>query len=117
MAPVRSRAHPSCVASHASRPWSSLVGRLIAAELASLLPERQVRVALEPALPAGCPSGMGYHALVAIVACPFCREMFEEGEAERCPVCGMQLQPFEKLPPSPHALAEVDEDGIPYEPH
>jgi len=48
---------------------------------------------------------------VPIVACPFCREMFEEGEASLCPVCGMELKPFEKLPP-----AERDDDGLPAEP-
>jgi hypothetical protein len=51
---------------------------------------------------------------VPLVACPFCREMFEEGEQETCPVCGMKLTAFEKLPPSVHAA--VDDDGIPVEP-
>lgn len=32
--------------------------------------------------------------------------MFEQGEASTCPVCGMDLAPFEKLPPSLDALAE-----------
>jgi hypothetical protein len=56
---------------------------------------------------------------VPIVACPFCREMFEKSEAKRCPVCGIDLLAFESLPPSPHALAELDpddEDGVPLAP-
>ncbi len=36
--------------------------------------------------------------------------MFEQGEASLCPVCGMKLQPLEKLPPS------HDDDGIPPQP-
>lgn len=51
-----------------------------------------------------------YPSAVAIVACPFCREMFEEGEASQCPVCGMTLTPIEKLPPS------RDDDGVPVAP-
>jgi hypothetical protein len=46
---------------------------------------------------------------VSLVACPFCREMFQQGEAESCPVCGMALTAFEKLPPS----IEASEDGVP----
>jgi hypothetical protein len=56
---------------------------------------------------------------VPIVACPFCREMFEKDEARRCPVCGIELLAFERLPPAPHVLAELDpddEDGIPLAP-
>jgi len=37
---------------------------------------------------------------MGLVACPFCREMFELGEARECPVCGMALVAFEKLPMS-----------------
>ncbi len=44
---------------------------------------------------------MSYAAVaMAIVACPFCREMFTEGEESACPICGVALTPFEKLPPS-----------------
>jgi hypothetical protein len=57
---------------------------------------------------------MGYAAAVAIVACPFCREMFEEGEATACPICGVGLKALEKLPPSHDALAE--DPGIPLAP-
>src|SRR5262245_37675710 len=35
-----------------------------------------------------------------LVGCPFCRELFTEGEAQTCPVCGMPLAPVGKLPMS-----------------
>ena len=54
--------------------------------------------------------------VVPIVACPFCREMFEKAEAKSCPVCGIALQAFESLPASPHVLAELGEDGVPFAP-
>jgi len=50
---------------------------------------------------------------MALVACPFCREMFPHGEEKACPVCGMGLVPFEALPPSHDAIGE----DIPVEPH
>jgi hypothetical protein len=49
---------------------------------------------------------------MALLACPFCRELFQEGERERCPVCGVALVAFEKLPPSQEALHE----DLPVEP-
>jgi hypothetical protein len=49
-----------------------------------------------------------------LLACPFCREMFEEGEAKACPVCGMELAQFDKLPPSLDAIH--DEGGVPLAP-
>jgi hypothetical protein len=52
-----------------------------------------------------------YARPVGLLACPFCREMFEDGEARSCPVCGMALTPFDKLPPSHDALH--DEAGVP----
>jgi len=33
-----------------------------------------------------------------LVACPFCREMFERGEARACPECGLVLEDITKLP-------------------
>ncbi len=54
---------------------------------------------------------LGYARRVGLLACPFCREMFEEGEEKSCPVCGMALTAFEKLPPSHDALH--DEAGVP----
>lgn len=50
---------------------------------------------------------------MGLVACPFCRELFREGEETACPVCGVDLAPFEKLGISADALAE---DGVPVEP-
>jgi hypothetical protein len=54
---------------------------------------------------------------MSLLACPFCREMFQKGEmrsqGDRCPVCGVELVAFEKLPASDDALAE---DGLPREP-
>lgn len=50
---------------------------------------------------------------MGLVACPFCREMFESGERKACPVCGMNLVAFETLPPSHDAVGE----DIPVEPH
>lgn len=51
---------------------------------------------------------------VGLLACPFCREMFEVGEADTCPVCGMALTRFDKLPPS--LDAQHDEAGVPTAP-
>ncbi len=56
----------------------------------------------------------GYARRVALLACPFCREMFEEGEAEACPVCQMPLAKLHKLPPSVDAMH--DEAGVPTAP-
>jgi hypothetical protein len=56
----------------------------------------------------------GYPERVSLLACPFCREMFEEGEAKTCPVCGMKLAKFEELPPSLDAIH--DEGGVPLAP-
>jgi hypothetical protein len=50
---------------------------------------------------------------MALLACPFCRELFHEGERARCPVCGVGLVAFDKLPPSHET---VGEDGSPLEP-
>jgi hypothetical protein len=41
-----------------------------------------------------------------LMACPFCRELYGEPEARRCPTCDVVLQPLDKLPPSPEALEE-----------
>jgi len=35
---------------------------------------------------------------MSLVGCPFCRELFTEGETETCPVCGVPLSPIAKLP-------------------
>jgi hypothetical protein len=39
-----------------------------------------------------------------LVACPFCRELFERDEAEQCPQCDLPLQPIDRLPPSRETL-------------
>ncbi len=46
---------------------------------------------------------------MALVACPFCREMFEEGEEETCPVCGVALTEFSKLPKAAHLHDDLDD--------
>lgn len=46
---------------------------------------------------------------MALVACPFCRELFGKDEAERCPHCDILLVPLASLPPSAEALAEEPE--------
>jgi hypothetical protein len=51
---------------------------------------------------------------MSLVACPFCREMFEASERPDCPMCGVALTALEKLPPSLDALAE--EGGAPVAP-
>jgi hypothetical protein len=43
---------------------------------------------------------------VSLVACPFCRELFERSEATVCPVCGLSLTAMEKLPISHDAAGE-----------
>jgi hypothetical protein len=43
-----------------------------------------------------------------LVACPFCREMFQSGEVEVCPACGLAVADISKLPPSYEARLEPD---------
>lgn len=61
----------------------------------------------------GASVALRYAPRVALLACPFCREMFEVGESKACPVCGMPLVAFEKLPASDDALSE---DGVERQP-
>jgi hypothetical protein len=49
----------------------------------------------------------------SLLACPFCREMFQLNERLICPVCGVPLVGFEKLPLSDEAASQ---DGIPRQP-
>jgi hypothetical protein len=53
---------------------------------------------------------MGYAGLTLsdLLACPFCREMYQPGEAKVCPTCGLALSPMSKLPPSYEAKLEED---------
>ena len=48
-----------------------------------------------------------------LVACPFCRQLFEPGEASACPDCGLGLKDLGKLPPSYDAKVEYPEEPIP----
>jgi hypothetical protein len=50
---------------------------------------------------------------MSLVACPFCRQMFEEGEAKSCPECGLALRDLAKLPPSYDAETEFPEEPTP----
>jgi hypothetical protein len=47
-----------------------------------------------------------YGAAVSLVACPFCRELFEKAEAKACPICGLALKAMETLPLSHDAANE-----------
>lgn len=48
-----------------------------------------------------------------LIACPFCRQMFEAGEARACPDCGLSLESLAKLPPSYDAKVEYPEEPTP----
>jgi hypothetical protein len=48
-----------------------------------------------------------------LVACPFCRQLFEPSEASACPDCGLGLKDLAKLPPSYDAKLEYPEEPIP----
>jgi len=41
-----------------------------------------------------------------LLACPFCRELFDRTEGEHCPDCEIPLQPLHRLPPSYEAVEE-----------
>ncbi len=45
-----------------------------------------------------------------LLACPFCRELFDRREEKSCAVCGMPLVALDRLPPSIEATGD---DGIP----
>src|ERR1700684_1424679 len=99
MPPDEVRSQPGCVLSHASRATeSSGLGRVM------IVPHVVVRDA------PGCSiRGRGYPWGV-LVACPFCRELFDRREEKSCAVCGVALVPMERLPPSSEVATE---DGIP----
>jgi hypothetical protein len=48
-----------------------------------------------------------------LIACPFCRQMFEANEARACPDCGLGLEALAKLPPSYDAKVEYPEEPTP----
>ncbi len=59
---------------------------------------------------------MGYALaapMTSLVACPFCRQLFEPGEVSSCPDCGLGLKDLGKLPPSYDARVEYPEEPIP----
>jgi hypothetical protein len=43
-------------------------------------------------------------------ACPFCRELFVEGETENCPECGIPVRDLKELPPSAEAERLIHEE-------
>jgi hypothetical protein len=49
--------------------------------------------------------------MAALLACPFCRTLYRNGEGTVCAVCGVKLVPFERLPRSAEAESEADELG------
>jgi len=49
---------------------------------------------------------------VSLLSCPFCNELFVTGEGKKCPVCGIALVAFERLPTSDGS----DEDDLPSQP-
>ncbi len=51
--------------------------------------------------------------MTSLVACPFCRQLFEPGEAKACPDCDLGLKDLGKLPPSYDARVEYPEEPIP----
>src|SRR5262245_13667712 len=52
-------------------------------------------------------------AMPDLVACPFCREMFEQGEARACPVCGIRLTALARLPAMQDASDDAWEEPVP----
>jgi hypothetical protein len=47
-----------------------------------------------------------------LLACPFCRELFDRSETERCPECDIPLAPLHRLRPSYEA---IEEDAVRWE--
>ncbi len=45
-----------------------------------------------------------------LLACPFCRELFDRTETEHCPDCDIPLSPLHQLPPS-YAVIEEEAAG------
>lgn len=52
-------------------------------------------------------------SMSGLIACPFCRQMFETSEARSCPDCGLGLEALTKLPPSYDAKTEYPEEPTP----
>lgn len=45
-----------------------------------------------------------------LLACPFCRELYERDESELCRVCGVALKPLADLPPSLEVQLELERE-------
>lgn len=57
---------------------------------------------------------LGYSGVMAaLMACPFCRKLYTEGEATTCPDCDVGLVAMSQLPPSLDALENEAEQGFP----
>jgi hypothetical protein len=50
-----------------------------------------------------------------LLACPFCRELYTQGEVEVCPQCDLRVVPLADLPPSRDAEQLDPESAIPPE--
>jgi hypothetical protein len=115
MAPAPARSHPAWALSQPSTlPSSSFVGRAMGRMVAGRGAAAQALELPGPTVVSTCmmrgvTAALRYAHPVALLACPFCREMFERGERPTCPVCGVSLVAFEKLPVSDEALSE---DGV-----
>lgn len=59
------------------------------------------------------PVGYASAPMTGLYACPFCRELFQAGEARTCPACGIALEALSRLPPSYEAQLEDPEEPLP----
>lgn len=55
---------------------------------------------------------VAYGTRSGLLGCPFCRELFSEGEAELCPECDVPLQPLETLPASYETKVEQEAEAL-----
>lgn len=58
---------------------------------------------------------LAYARVSDIYACPFCRQLFTQGEVEVCPDCDLRIRPLAELPPSHEAELLEPEDRPPPE--
>lgn len=58
------------------------------------------------------PSLLYARSVAELMACPFCRAMFTQGEAARCEECGIALQPLHALPPSAESVLEEEAERV-----
>lgn len=90
------------------RPADNLGGR----QLRWRQPETGFSVTLARRLVRKWSATIGLATVSRLLACPFCREMFDGAETEQCPDCDIPLQPLHQLPPS---LAAVEEEALGWE--